>query len=102
MNASAPENIDIGLNDDVYLLPIRITPLDADIRNIYQLELDIIFDDDNWTPVTFTASTNIVALLPTRRSANWEGWGIGTPAAGSQVTYDAANNKIVIRYNSKQ
>jgi hypothetical protein len=82
VNASAPENIDIGLNDDVYLLPIRITPLDADIRNIYQLELDIIFDDDNWTPVTFTASTNIVALLPTRRSANWEGWGIGTPAAG--------------------
>ena len=93
------ETIDIGLDDTVVLLPIRLTALDANIRNINKLQLDFVFDDDNWTPVTFSGSTNVAALLPTRRSANYEGWGIGAPAADSSVTYDAAANKVLIRYN---
>ena len=95
----AIERIDINPSDKVYLLPIRLTPNNSLIYNMNLLELDFVIDNPNFEPLVYTGTTNVVALLPTRRTRNLQGWGIGAPAAGSEVTWDAANKKIVLRYD---
>lgn len=93
------ERVDINPSTDVYLLPIRLTPNNLGIANMNLLELDFVIDEQNWLPLTYTGGTNIVALLPTRRVKNLEGWGIGAPAVGSEVTWNAATKTVTLRYN---
>ena len=86
----APEVKDLGLDTEVYLMPVRITPTNVAMRNIYALEMNIIIDDFNWNPVLFTDNVTVPVLLPTRRSANYEGW---------SVTWSAGTNQIQISYD---
>lgn len=80
---------DIDLEDTVFLIPIRLTPLNASIINISKLNIEVLIDDFSWNPITLGGST-LPVVLPTRRSGTGEGW---------DVQWDSINNIITITYD---
>jgi hypothetical protein len=80
---------DIDLEDTVFLIPIRLTPLNASIINISKLNIEVLIDDFSWNPITLGGNT-LPVVLPTRRSGTGEGW---------DVQWDGINNIITITYD---
>lgn len=101
-NVNVPEAL---IDDRVFMLPIRLTPnntsaLGDPLLQLTTLTLEFYIDHNNWLVIgDFTGAGNAAAVLPTERVWSKDGFGIGAPVAGSQVTYDNATGKVIIKFD---
>jgi hypothetical protein len=96
--AAIPE---IGIDERVFLLPIRFTPNYQDgtdlYTNIYTFQLVFRVDFNNWEVIS-DSSGNIPAILPTERVYAKQGFGILSPTASEQVTVNGTG-VVTIKFN---
>lgn len=90
-------------NDDLYLLPIRITPDMAitDSIGILNYNLSFYIDKTRWLPIYWDNGTNdaIYFILPTERCSDYAGYSPSTAVATSGVTFDTTSGLVTIKWD---
>jgi len=88
-------------SDEIWVLPIKLTPPSALTSKVSKYKVSFSFDDSRWQPIDDASSTgrDILFMVPTERGSTYTGYSPGAGIIGSQVALSTGAPTIVIEYD---
>jgi len=101
VSAEATQTTVYGQEDDLYYLPIRITPFSDLSRRVQNLTLSFYIDTTRWTIPSWDGAVDnsAIFMLPPETAIAYDGFSPGAGVATSEFSFDGTTGEVTIKFD---